>query len=107
MQTVKSGAFASLLFGQVAAEDMERVFPKVQDTLAARALAHLKHRTGETSIDLSDGVFKLQIEFMAILTVQMRVTDHGHSERCHLARLRVYQVDNTQVDTGRARNQGR
>jgi hypothetical protein len=42
MQTVKSGAFASLIFGQVAAEDLERVFPKAQEALATRALAHLR-----------------------------------------------------------------
>jgi glutamate dehydrogenase len=49
------GAFAALLFDQVAAEDLERVFPKARESLAARALARLQKRSGETTVDLTDG----------------------------------------------------
>jgi glutamate dehydrogenase len=57
MPAVKSGtgSFGSLLFDEVAAEDVARLPLESRNALAARALDKLQHRQAPTSVDLSDG----------------------------------------------------
>ncbi len=57
MPASKTGTagFASLLYDQVAAEDVARLSHDIREALAARALSKLHLRSGPTSVDLSDG----------------------------------------------------
>jgi glutamate dehydrogenase len=57
MPAAKSGTgrFGSLLFDQVAAEDLERISAVSRGALSDRALAKLQQRSGETTVDLADG----------------------------------------------------
>jgi glutamate dehydrogenase len=50
-----TGSFGSLLFDQVAAEDLERISAAARGVLADRALAKLQQRSDETTVDLADG----------------------------------------------------